>query len=138
MASFAAVAQAPLINSGIASHLTAVDDLAGDEPLRGALYETYVYQNLSGILSARFPRAELSFWSVQGRYEVDFVVSRGRDVVAVEVKAGSRFNDRDLAGLQAFVKKTPGLRAAALAYNGGETAKLGEKLYAIPIDALLS
>jgi predicted AAA+ superfamily ATPase len=127
-------------DSGIAGHLTGVNDLAAsvEEPLRGALYETYVYQNLSGILAARFPRHELGFWSVQGRYEVDFVISRGRDVVAVEVKAGSRFRNRDLSGLQAFVSKTPRVRAAVLAYNGTETVKLGEKTYAVPMSTLLT
>lgn len=129
-----------MTDSGIASHLTGVDNLAAsaDEPMRGALYETYVYQNLSGILAARLPRSNLSFWSVQGRYEVDFIVSSGRDVVAIEVKAGARFNDRDLAGLRAFTDKTPGVRAAVLAYNGAETVKLGDRLYAIPIATILS
>jgi len=77
-------------------------------------------------------------WSVQGRHEVDFIVSRGRDVVAIEVKAGSRFRDKDLAGLRAFSSKTPGVRAAVLAYNGVETVKLGEALYAVPLATLLS
>ncbi len=126
-------------DSGIASHLTGVNDLSAgaDEPLRGALYETYVHQNLSGILAARFPRHELGFWSVQGRHEVDFTISLGRDILAVEVKAGGRFRDRDLAGLEAFTKKTSRVRAAVLAYNGTETVKLGDKLYAIPMSTLL-
>lgn len=127
-------------DSGIASHLCGVENLAphSDEPMRGALYETYVYQNLSGILAARFPRFELGFWSVQGRHEVDFVVSRGRDVVAIEVKAGSRFDKGDLKGLRAFARKTPGVRVCVLAYNGSETVRLGEELYAVPIARLLS
>ena len=127
-------------DSGIAGHLSGVENLdaTADEPMRGALYETYVFQNLSGILASRLPRFELGFWSVQGRHEVDFIVSRGRDVVAIEVKAGSRFHDKDLAGLRAFTSKTPGVRAAVLAYNGVETVTLGDKLYAIPIATLLS
>ena len=127
-------------DSGIASHLSGVEhlDATADEPMRGALYETYVFQNLSGILASRLPQFDLGCWSVQGRHEVDFVVSRGRDVVAIEVKAGSRFRDKDLAGLRAFTSKTPGLRAAVLAYNGVETVSLGDKLYAIPIATLLS
>jgi predicted AAA+ superfamily ATPase len=127
-------------DSGIAAHLTGVENLGvtADEPMRGPLYETYVYQNLTGILAARLPRHELGFWSVQGRHEVDFVVSRGRDVVAVEVKSGRRFHDKELGGLRAFMSKTPGVRAAVLAYNGLETVKLGDKLYAVPIATLLS
>ena len=127
-------------DSGIASHLSGVEhlDATADEPMRGALYETYVFQNLSGILASRLPQFDLGYWSVQGRHEVDFIVSRGRDVVAIEVKAGSRFRDKDLAGLRAFTSKTPGIRAAVLAYNGVETVSLGDKLYAIPIATLLS
>lgn len=127
-------------DSGIATHLTGVESLGprSDEPMRGPLYETYVFQNLAGILASRLPRCELNFWSVQGRHEVDFVVSRGRDIVAIEVKAGSRFNDKDLSGLRAFADKTPGVRACVLAYNGGETVKLGDRLFAIPIASLLS
>jgi hypothetical protein len=127
-------------DSGIASHLCGVEtlDARADEPMRGALFETYVFQNLLGILSARLPRFKLGFWSVQGRHEVDFVVSRGRDVVAIEVKAAGRFSGGDLAGLRAFARKTPGVRASVLAYNGAETVKLGDKLYAVPIATLLS
>ena len=127
-------------DSGIASHLVGVDNLGADadEPMRGPLYETYVHQNLAGILASRLPRCELGFWSVQGRHEVDFVVSRGRDVVAIEVKAGRRFHDKELGGLRAFVDKTPGVRAAVLAYNGVETVKLGDKLYAVPLSTLVS
>jgi uncharacterized protein len=127
-------------DSGIASHLIGVDNLGADadEPMRGPLYETYVHQNLAGILASQLPRCELGFWSVQGRHEVDFVVSRGRDVVAIEVKAGRRFHDKELGGLRAFINKTPSVRAAVLAYNGVETVKLGDKLYAVPLAALLS
>lgn len=56
--------------------------------------------NRAGILSAWWPRAELNFWSVQGRHEVDFVANLGRRCVAIEVKAGSRFRGRELSGLK--------------------------------------
>ena len=102
-------------DSGIASHLTIG---RGRPRRRGAsqrrLYDTYVYQNLSGILAARFRNTRSIFWSVQGRHAVDFTISRGRDVVAVEVKAGSRFRDKDLAGLEAL--STERRRACALPF----------------------
>jgi predicted AAA+ superfamily ATPase len=127
-------------DSGLACHLTATRDVgaAADEPLRGRLYETYVHQNLAGILSAHVPEAELCFWSVQGRHEVDFVVTVGRRVFAIEVKAGSRFGRGDLAGLRSFLAKTPGATAGVLAYNGSEAVALGDELYAVPLGLLLS
>lgn len=129
-----------LSDSGLAAHLTGVDDVrpTADEPLRGMLYETYVLQNLAGILSAHIPRAEIAFWSVQGRHEVDFVIADGRRSVAIEVKAGSRFGKNDLTGLRAFLEKTPGVTAGVLGYTGGESVSLGERLFAVPLSSLLA
>jgi predicted AAA+ superfamily ATPase len=120
--------------------LTGVSELeaTADEPLRGALFETYVFQNLAGILGAHLPKAELGFWSVQGRHEVDFVVTHGRRSIAIEIKAGTRFRDRDFSGLRSFAAKTPGVQACVLAYNGTEAVRLGDSLFAIPLGLLLS
>lgn len=52
--------------------------------------------------------------------------------------AGSRFGDRDLAGLKAWMAGTPGAIAGILAYNGTTALPLGGGLYAIPLDQLLS
>jgi predicted AAA+ superfamily ATPase len=127
-------------DSGLAAHLMDVRDLrpAADEPLRGALFETYVHQNLAGILAAQEDRAELGFWNVQGRHEVDFVLASGRRCIAIEVKAASRFSERDASGLRAFLDGTPGAVAGVLAYNGQEIAPLGDRLFAVPLGLLLS
>ena len=127
-------------DSGLAAHLASVADLGplAGEPLRGPLFETYVLQNLAGILGAWRPRAELGFWSVQGRQEVDLTIADGRRVFAVEVKAASRFGDRDLAGLRSFAERTPGFAAGILAYNGETAHAIGEGFYAVPLGLLLS
>jgi len=127
-------------DSGLACHLTSTHDVgaAADDPMRGRMYETYVHHNLAGILSAHLPEAELGFWSVQGRHEVDFVVTVGRQVFAIEVKAGGRFGRGDLAGLRAFMSKTEGATAGVLAYNGSEALTLGDGLFAVPLGLLLS
>jgi len=127
-------------DSGLAAHLVGATDLSpeADEPMRGALLETYVYQNLAGILDAHLPQARLAHWSLQGRHEVDFVVSQGSRAVAIEVKAAARIGDRDLAGLKALRAKTPAVRAGIVAYNGTEILRLGDDLYGIPLGRLLS
>lgn len=129
-----------MTDSGIAAHLADVDNLSptSGEPLRGALLETYVGQNLLAILGSHLPRATVSFWSVQGRYEVNFVVTSGKASIGIEVKAATRFGDRDLAGLKAFLEQASGARAGILAYNGTEAVALGTNLFAIPIGLLLS
>jgi uncharacterized protein len=127
-------------DSGLACHLTSALDIsvAADEPLRGPLFETYVYQNIAGILAAHAPDVEIGFWSIQGRSEVDFVISRGRKSLAVEVKAGSQFGRSDLAGLRAFLSRASGEAAAVLAYNGTEAVKLGDALFAVPLGLVVA
>jgi hypothetical protein len=125
-------------DTGLACHLAGIEEMTEDHPLRGAMLESYVAQNLAGILQSAWPRAEIYFWNIQGRHEVDFVIEAGNRCVAVEVKAGARWEKADLAGLKAFVAATPPCVAGILAYNGSTPVSLGGKLWAIPIGLLLS
>lgn len=126
-----------LTDSGIACFLAGLKVLRGD-PSRGPMLETYAAQNLAGIIDARMPGASLHFWNVQGRYEVDFVAESGKKCIAIEVKGASRWEERDLSGLKAFLAGTPSCLAAVLAYNGGETVPLGDRLWAVPLSAVVS
>jgi len=128
-----------MTDSGLAAYLAGVDHLepGRDDLLRGALYETYVAQNLGALLEAYVPDAQLAYWHEQGRHEVDFVIETGRQVFAIEVKAATRWDDSDLAGLRAFVGKTPACLAAVLAYNGRAAVQLDDKLFVIPLGHLL-
>ena len=124
-------------DSGLAGHLAGVIDLH-DEPLKGALLETWAAHNLLGILDAHRPGAGLHFWNVQGRQEVDFIIEDGRKTYAIEIKSASRWTSDDLKGLKSFAMATPGCAAAVLAHNGRETARLGDRLWAVPLGRLLS
>jgi len=126
-------------DSGLAACMAGVTTLepGRDDLLRGALYETYVAQNLAALLETHVPDARLSFWHEQGRHEVDFVVEVGRRVFAIEVKAATRWSEGDLSGLRAFLDRTPDCAAAVLAYNGREAVKLDGRLWAIPMGHLL-
>jgi len=127
-------------DSGLAAHLAGINSLdpGRDDLLRGALFETYIIQNLTAILEANMPEAQMSFWHEQGRHEVDFVIEYDRKVCAIEIKAATRWTEKDLSGLRAFLARTPNCEKAVLAYNGEETVKLGEKLWAIPMGKLLA
>jgi hypothetical protein len=129
-----------LTDSGVASYLMGLDrvETTFGDLTAGPLLETYVAQNLRSILEARVLRARFHFWSVQGRYEVDFVVEAGNRCIAVEAKSGGRWQERDLSGLRAFLNGTPQCVAAILAYNGRDSVRLADKLWAIPLGLLIS
>jgi predicted AAA+ superfamily ATPase len=129
-----------IADAGLAAHLTGARTRDGGvaDTMRGPLFETFAAQNLMGLLEAHRPEASLLFWNVQGRHEVDFVIEEGRETMALEVKAAARWTESDLSGLRAFLESTPHCRAAVLAYNGPQAAKLGDRLWAVPLSTLLS
>lgn len=124
-------------DSGLACFLAGIVDLS-DDPLKGAMVETYVAQNIVGIVDSAWPRAGVYFWNIQGRHEVDFIIEAGNRCIAIEVKAAARWEKNDLAGLKSFIAATPHCMAGILAYNGTTPVNLGGKLWAIPISLLLS
>lgn len=123
-------------DSGLACYLAGKDDLS-DDPLKGAMIETYVAQNIVGIIDSTWPQANLYFWNIQGRHEVDFIIEAGNMCIAIEVKSTARWEKDDLAGLKSFVAATPHCAAGILAYNGTTPVNLGGKLWAIPLSLLL-
>ncbi|MBI2438820.1 MAG: ATP-binding protein [Lentisphaerae bacterium] len=129
-----------MADAGLASYLAGVASWRADadEPMRGALLETYVAGQLISILETRMPDARLHFWNIQGRHEVDFVIEKGRSALAIEVKAAAQWRERDLSGLKALLATTPQCRAGILAYLGKETVSLGARLWAVPLGVLLS
>ena len=123
-------------DAGLACYLAGRHELAND-PLKGALVETYVAQNIVGIVDSCWPQASLYFWNIQGRHEVDFIIEAGDSCIAIEVKAAARWAKEDLTGLKSFIAATPHCAAGILAYNGTTPVNLGGKLWAIPLAMLL-
>jgi hypothetical protein len=127
-------------DSGLAAWLAGIDPETQPEQelLYGALFETWVAQNLMGIIDSRWSGARLHFAAVQGRYEVDFVIEAGRQCIAIEIKSGARWDEKDLSGLKSFLSATPNCKAGILGHNGKEAVQLGKYLWAIPVSMLLS
>jgi len=68
----------------------------GDSQHWGRLVETAVGAHLR---ATRDPRADVLYWRDRGR-EIDYVVERGPDLIAIEVKSGRRHDG--LPGMAAF------------------------------------
>jgi predicted AAA+ superfamily ATPase len=79
-------------------YLSIQDDYESDE--RGRIFEAVV-----GMALARL-NYELFYWR-EGKFEVDYVLKKGKKIIAIEVKSGRRKNSR---GLEEFVKKFPEAR----------------------------
>ncbi len=129
-----------LADTGLAAFLAGVRDIgAGSaEPLRGALIENYVVQNLIAAMEPHLAGVQFHYWHEQGRHEVDLVVEYGRQVLAIEIKAGGRLAPGDTRGLEAFMARTPGCVGGVVGYLGRDVVPLGAKIRAVPLSLLLS
>ena len=130
-----------MIDTGLMAHLLGVggeDDLPVHSPLTGPLLEVFAVQELQrqSTWSASQPR--LYHLRVQTGHEVDLVMEdhRGR-LVGVGVKAAATARADDFRGLR-FLQEQLGERfvRGVVLYTGRETVPFGERLHAVPMEAL--
>ena len=128
------------VDTGIAAHLLGQDAARLNEPdgAAGAILETFVLMELSRQLAWNEQRARLYHYRTKDKVEVDAVLETadGR-VIGIEVKAGATIHTHDLAGLRHLAGRV-GDRfiAGFVLYTGQQTLPFGDRLRAIPLDAL--
>jgi uncharacterized protein len=127
-----------MADSGLMGYLVgASPESVTSGPLRGALFETYIFQNLSAIMSAWLPDARLLHYRSHTGHEVDFVIETPGGLLAIEAKAGADVDARDVKGLAAIVEAESRCIAGIVVYNGSAIRQLGPRLWAIPAGALV-
>lgn len=77
-------------DTGLACHLLGIHEPGhlSNHPLRGALFETWVFAELAKALANQGRPREFYFWRTLGGQEVDFILEDAGRVKAVEVKSG--------------------------------------------------
>ncbi|MGH3545589.1 MAG: DUF4143 domain-containing protein, partial [Mycobacteriales bacterium] len=103
-----------------------------------AMMENFVVMELARQLSWSQERGRLYHYRTRDKVEVDAVIETpdGR-MIAVEVKAGATVRSEDLAGLRNLESQLEDrFIAGYVLYTGQQTLSYGEKLRAVPIDAL--
>ena len=128
------------VDSGLACHLLGQDASRLGEPggSAGPMMENFVLMELARQLAWSNERVRLYHYRTKDNIEVDAVLeSADGRVVAVEVKAGSTIRAEDLAGLRHLAERL-GSRFVAgyVLYSGQQSLPYGDRLRALPIDAL--
>ena len=99
----------------------------------GSVLESYVFNQLRAACGTWDLPGEILFWRTRAGMEVDFVIRRGRSLLAIEVKAGVRVRFEDTAGIQEFMRSHSECRTGIVLYGGEEAKLLAEGLVAIPL-----
>ena len=93
---------------------------------RGPLLESWVLTTLRAHAEAQDLYEHLWYWApYQSAVEVDLLLQRGRELLAVEVKAAARYHTGLLRGLRA-VGTLPGLVRRVLVYTGPRAFRSGD------------
>ena len=129
-----------LTDSGLAAFLSGVANLSffGDEPMRGALLETYVAQNLVSTLAVHLPDSRLFYWRIHQGPEVDFIIESGRKLVAIEIKWASRIGRHEANGIKEFMRNYPECCVGLIGYSGTDIIPVGNNIWAVPLPVLWS
>lgn len=92
-------------------------------PLRGEIFETYIYSELLKSLYNRGMRSNLYFYRNTNGREVDFVLETGSGLVAVEVKLNSTPRQKMFSNLDYFKEIADFYKKGYLIYTGSEKSK---------------
>jgi predicted AAA+ superfamily ATPase len=124
-----------LTDTGMAAYLRGVEDwsVLEHQGQVGAIVETWVALELVKLLPVSDHRLQLHFWRTQAGHEVDFLLERGRKLVAIEVKWGHGIGDSDIANLKRCANDLKErLHFSVILYGGTEIVPFTHKIVAIP------
>ncbi len=103
---------------------------------RGALLEGWVLGQLRAHNEHQHIYDDIGYWSAaEAAVEVDFMLTRDRQHLALEVKAAQRYNTTMLKGLRA-VADLDGLNRRILIYRGQRAFRTGDNIEVWPIEHL--
>ncbi len=101
---------------------------------RGALLEGWVYGLLRAHNETQQVFDAIAYWSpVESDAEVDFVLTRDNEHLALEVKAATNYNTSMLKGLRA-IDGLPGLARRILIYTGPHEFQTEDGIHVWPLD----
>lgn len=89
-------------------------------PLRGVIFETFVFSELYKSYFNDAEIASIYFWRDAKGHEVDFVLDRGKKMVPIEVKSGETISSDSFRGLKYWMKMAENKADRAMLIYGGE------------------
>ena len=109
-----------------------------DVPSVGALFEGWVAQLLRAYSDYRDLCDEIAYWQPAEamQTEVDFILRRGSEIVAIEAKASRRWRPEFAKGLRA-IAELPEVSRRIVVYLGSRTLRMDDGIDVLPLGRFL-
>jgi predicted AAA+ superfamily ATPase len=130
-----------LRDTGLLHHLLNIDSLEmlDSHPIRGASWETFVIEDLMRREKLVRPFTQFFFWRTHAGAEIDLLLERGANRIALEIKAGSGRSPYLARSVAAAAEDFSAVRSWVLDQAAGEDAlspKVRRRNYAESLDWL--
>ncbi len=125
-----------LCDTGLAAFLMGFENWEGlaRHPIIGALWETHVVMQVVKHFFAQGQVVPLWFWRTSQGEEVDLLIERGGQFIAIECKYAENVNQAALKGMEALMKSygTGSLAAGYIASRTAHRYRLTDKIAVVP------
>ncbi len=113
-----------LFDVGVFNALVGSFDTSGDRS--GTLFEHFIVSQIVTMAHAHDVEIRLSTYRTEHRAEIDLIVELGKDVWAIELKAGKQVGTGDTTGFHSFAQFYGRPHRRVLAYRGDHRRTLGD------------
>lgn len=128
-----------LTDSGMLAHILNIrseKDLENSR-YRGDLYETFVFSELLKHITYSKSVVEFYYYRTQDKKEIDFIIQKGENILAIEIKSAHSVTKSDFKHIVDFQKRSRKNIIGIVFYSGEEIVSFGEYLFALPLGILL-
>jgi len=128
-----------LTDSGMSSHILNVksEKELENSHYKGNLYETFVFSELLKHITYSEGVLEFFYYRTQDKKEIDFIIKRGDDILAIEVKSSYSVKKDDFKHIVDFQNRSKKNITGIVLYSGEKVIGFSDTLFAVPLGVFL-
>ncbi len=127
-----------MLDSGVLCHLLHINNkqTLNNSHYKGQIFETFIFSELRKHISYSPEDTDLFHYRTSDNKEIDFILSRGEQLLAIEVKASSSVNKQDFKHILDFQNRTQKDVTGIVFYMGEHLLEIDRQNFAVPFGLL--
>ena len=123
-----------MMDTGIVCHLLRIKNSKAleESDYKGQVYETFIFAELKKHISFAVDNTDMFHYHTNDKKEIDFILSRGEQMLAIEVKASHSVAKGDFRHIIDFQKHSEKDILGIVFYMGDTVLEIDERNFAVP------